>query len=86
MSALVPGLLLLAALSLGLRTTSVLVKPTVHPLIRLVAASAIGIVMTAAMLELCESYQVFELGLGLLLSISPVGLFDLAKWWFRWRN
>ena len=25
---------------------------------------------------------VSELGLGLLLSLSPVGVFDLAKWWF----
>ena len=28
--------------------------------------------------------SVFELGLGLLLSLSPVGVFDLVKWWFRW--
>ena len=41
-----------------------------------------GALLTGAMLQLCESYGVFELGLGLLLSLSPVGVFDLAKWWF----
>ena len=43
----------------------------------------IGGIMTLAFLELCRSYQVFELGLGLMASLSPVGMFDLAKWWFR---
>ena len=39
---------------------------------------------TLALLELCRSYSVFEFGLGLLASLSPVGLFDVAKWWFTW--
>jgi hypothetical protein len=86
MTVFVFGLLALAALSLGLRTTGVLLSPKVHPLIRLVAAAVIGGVMTAAMLELCNAYRVQELGWGLLLSLSPVGIFDVAKWWFRWRT
>ena len=77
------ALLVLAALCLGLRTTSVLISPRVHPLVRLLLSLAIGGVMTMAILELCRSYQVFELGLGLMASLSPVGLFDVAKWWFR---
>lgn len=85
MNALILALLVLAALSLGLRTTSVLVSPLVNPFIRLALALLIGGIMTMAILELCRSYQVFELGLGLLLSLSPVGLFDLARWWFRRR-
>ena len=86
MTAFVLGLLALAALSLGLRTTGVLLSPRVHPLMRFVAAGLIGGVMTAAILELCNAYGVAQLGWGLLLSLSPVGLFDLAKWWFRWRT
>ena len=84
MNALILALLVLAALSLGLRTTSVL-GPLLNPFIRLALALVIGGIMTMAILELCRSFQVFELGLGLLLSLSPVGLFDLAKWWFRRR-
>jgi len=77
------ALLVLAALCLGLRTTSVLIGSRVHPVIRLLLSLMIGGVMTLALLELCRSYNVFELGLGLLASLSPVGLFDVAKWWFR---
>lgn len=83
MSAVILALLTLAALSLGLRTTSVLVSPRAHPLIRLGVSLVIGLTLTLAILELCRSYQVFELGLGLLVSLSPVGVFDVAKWWFR---
>ena len=76
------ALLVLAALCLGLRTTS-LIGPRLHPLIRLGLGLLIGGILTLAILELCRSYRVFELGLGLLVSLSPVGVFDLAKWWFR---
>jgi hypothetical protein len=85
MTTLVFGLLVLAALSLGLRTTAVLVGPRVHPVIRLLVSVAAGGLMTMALLELGDSYGMFELPLGLLLSLSPVGAFDLARWWFRWR-
>ena len=85
MTAFMFALLVLAALCLGLRTTSVL-TPRIHPLVRLLLSLLIGGIMTLAFLELCRSYQAFELGLGLLASLSPVGLFDLAKWWFRRRR
>ena len=82
----VVGVLLgLAAVSLGLRTTSVLI-PRVHPLLRLAVSSVIGTVMVLATLQICDRYRVHDLGLGLLLSLAPVGIFDLAKWWFRRKN
>jgi hypothetical protein len=85
MSLVMFALLALAALSLGLRTTT-LIGLAIHPLLRLALALLTGVVMTMAFLELCRNNQVFELGLGLLVSLSPVGLFDLAKWWFRWKR
>ena len=86
MSGVISGLVALAAISLGLRATAVLLSPTVHPFGRLLLSIAAGAVITMASLELARRYGVFELALGLLLSLSPVGLFDLAKWWFRWRG
>ena len=86
MTAVIFGLVALAAISLGLRTTAVLLGPEVHPIWRLALAIAAGSLITLVSLELAESYRVFGLGLGLLLSLSPVGVFDLAKWWFRWRR
>lgn len=86
MTVVIIGLLVLAALSLGLRTTSVLISPRVHPATRFVISLAAGGLMTLVVLQVCDSYRVFEFGFGLLLSLSPVGLFDLAKWWFKWRN
>ena len=83
MTAFMFALLVLAALCLGLRTTAALIGDRVHPLIRLLLALLVGGVMAMALLELCRSYNVFELGLGLLASLSPVGLFDVAKWWYR---
>lgn len=74
-------LLALAALSLGLRTTALLMSRA-HPLLRLAASSVIGTILVLATLQICDRYRVHDLGLGLLLSISPVGLFDLAKWWY----
>jgi hypothetical protein len=86
MTSLMFALLVLAALSLGLRTTSALISATVHPIVRLALSLLIGGVMTLALLELCRNYDVFELGLGLLASLSPVGLFDVMKWWFQWNR
>jgi len=80
------GLLLaLAALSLGLRTINALV-PRLHPLARLIAGAIVGTAMTTATLRICNSYHVHDLGLGLLVSLAPVGVYDLVKWWFRWRR
>ena len=80
--ALVGVLLALAAVSLGLRTTSLII-PRQHPLLRLAVSSLVGIILVLATLQLCDRYQVHDLGLGLLLSLAPVGVFDLLKWWFR---
>jgi hypothetical protein len=78
----VGALLALAAVSLGLRTTSLLI-PRAHPLVRLAASSIIGGILVVATLQICDRYRVHDLGLGLLLSVAPVGVYDLAKWWFR---
>ena len=78
-------LLALAGVSLGLRTTSVLI-PRVHPVARLAASIIVGLVFVIVTMQLSNSYGVHDLGLGLLVSLSPVGLFDLAKWWFRWNR
>ena len=84
MTVVIFGLVALAAISLGLRTTAALLGPEIHPVGRLLLSIAAGTLMTLVILELAESYDVFELGLGSLLSLSPVGIFDLVKWWFRW--
>ena len=86
MTALLVLLVTLAGLSLGLRTTSVLIDPQVHPLDRLALSILAGALWTALVVEVSNSYRVFDFGLGLILSLSPVGLFDLTKWWFRSRG
>ena len=68
-------------MSLGLRATSLLV-PRVHPILRLAVSAVVGTILVLATLQISNRYRVHDLGLGLLLSLSPVGLFDLAKWWF----
>jgi hypothetical protein len=78
-------LLALAATSLGLRVANVLI-PRVHPLGRLLIAAVIGSALTTATLRFCDRYGVHDLGLGVLVSLAPVGVFDLLKWWFRWRR
>jgi hypothetical protein len=83
MNVVIIVLLILAAVSLGLRATSGL-SLRVHPVIRFAIALAVGLLLSVAFLQFCDSYRVFEFGLGLLISLSPVGVFDLAKWWFRW--
>jgi hypothetical protein len=78
-------LLALAAVSLGLRSTALLM-PVVPPNVRLIASSIIGTILVAAALQICDRYQVHDLGLGLLVSLSPVGVYDLAKWWHHRRR
>ena len=85
-SLVVAVLLALASISLGLRTTSLYVSKRMHPIARLLLAVLTGGLMTALILQVCETYRVFEMGFGLLLSLSPVGVYDLAKWWFRKRR
>lgn len=83
MTVFISGVLLaLAGVSLGLRATGLII-PRVHPLLRLVVAAAVGAILVVATLQICDRYQVHDLGLGLLVSLAPVGMFDLAKWWFH---
>jgi hypothetical protein len=78
-------LLGLAGVSLGLRTTALLM-PVVPANVRLIASSMIGTILVAAALQICDRYGVHDLGLGLLVSLSPVGVYDLTKWWFHRRR
>ena len=78
-------LLALAALSLGLRATALLM-PRVNAFVRLAVSAIVGTILVLATLQLCDRYQVHDLGLGLLISLSPVGVFDLLKWWHRRRR
>jgi hypothetical protein len=82
---LVGVLLALAAISLGLRVTNTLI-PRAHPWLRLTIAAIVGSAASTGLLEICDRYQVHDLGLGLLVSLAPVGIFDLLKWWFRWKT
>ncbi|HEX6163050.1 MAG TPA: hypothetical protein VFZ31_06785 [Vicinamibacterales bacterium] len=79
----VAGILLgLSAMSLGLRTTSLLIARA-GALVRLVASAIVGTIFVMTTLQICDRYGVHDLGLGLLLSLAPVGIFDLLKWWYR---
>ena len=83
MTLIVTGILLaLAAMSLGLRATSLLMARA-GALVRLVVGAIIGTILVMATLQICDRYNVYDLGLGLLLSLAPVGMFDVAKWWYR---
>jgi hypothetical protein len=86
MTVLLVLLVILAGLSLGLRTTSVLMSPHAHPMDRMALSIVAGALWTAVVFEVSESYRIFDFGLGLMLSLSPVGVFDLTKWWFRSRG
>lgn len=79
-------LVILAGLCLGLRTTSVLLNPTAHPLDRLALSVIAGALWTAVVFEVAASYRIYDFGLGLMLSLSPAGLFDVTKWWMRSRG
>ncbi len=79
-------LVTLAGLCLGLRTTSVLMPPGAHPLDRMALSIVAGALWTAVVFEVADSYRIYDFGLGLLLSLSPAGLFDAIKWWFRSRD
>lgn len=83
MSVVAIGVLLaLAAITLGLRATGLLI-PRVPPVLRLAVSAIIGTIFVLATLQICDRYRVHDLGLGLLISLAPVGIFDLAKWWYR---
>ena len=86
MTFLVVVLVTLAGLCLGLRTTSLMLPLTVHPLDRLALALVAGAIWTAVVFDVANSYRIYDFGLGLMLSLSPAGLFDLTKWWFRSRG
>jgi len=86
MTIVIVVLVTLAGLSLGLRTTSVMLNPVLHPLDRLACAIIAGGIWTAVVFEVANSYRIYDFGLGLMLSLSPAGLFDITKWWFRSRG
>jgi len=75
-------LLVLAAASLGLRATGLLIAAA-PPWLRLAASLVIGGILVATAMQISDRYQVHDLGLGLLVSLAPVGVYDLVKWWLR---
>jgi hypothetical protein len=76
------ALLVAAAISLGLRSTAAHDARAPHPLDRLVVGLGAGGALVWAGLLLSSRWRVFEAGLGLLVSLAPVGLYDLARWWY----
>ena len=85
---IVAGLALLAAAaaSIGLRTTSGLLVRVAHPVDRLALAVVTGSVLVSLALRLSSEFGVFEAGLGLAISLAPVGVYDLTRWWYRSRR
>lgn len=86
MTLLVVALLAAAAISLGLRVTSGLLAGVSHPIDRLLLAAVVGISIAWLSLVASTRYQVFEAGLGLLVALAPVGVYDVARWWGRSRR
>ncbi len=76
------ALLVAAAISLGLRSTTAYDARAPHPLDRLMVGLVAGGALVWAGLMLSLRWRVFEAGLGLLVSLAPVGLYDLARWWY----
>jgi hypothetical protein len=86
MAAVLFLLLLAAALSLGLRSTTIIDGDGTHPVDRLLAAATAGGILAWAALTLSWRWKVVEAGVGLLLSLAPVGFYDVARWWYRARH
>ena len=86
MTLLVVALLAAAAVTLGLRTTTVLDGREVHPVDRLALGLVAGVSLVWVSLAISTRYRAFEAGLGLLVSLAPVGLYDLLRWYYRARR
>lgn len=86
MTLLVVALLAAAAVTLGLRTTTVLDGREVHPVDRLALGLVAGVSLVWVSLALSTRYRAFEAGLGLLVSLAPAGLYDLLRWYCRARR
>lgn len=86
MTLLLVALLVAAAVTLGLRTTTVLDGREVHPVDRLALALVAGVALVWVGLAVSTRYRAFEAGLGLLVSLAPVGVYDLLRWYHRARR
>jgi len=86
MTLLVVALLAAAAVTLGLRTTAVLDGREVHPMDRLALGLVAGVSLVWVSLAVSTRYRAFEAGLGLLVSLAPVGVYDLLRWYYRARR
>ena len=83
MTFVVVVLLAWAAISLGFRTVGGWLHKVSHPLDRLAMSVMAGVVLVGLALSVSYRLRIFEAGLGLVASLAPVGVFDLAKWWHR---
>lgn len=79
------AVLFAACLSIGLRSTSGGLDHW-HPMDRLLLAMSLGGLMITAALVVSARFGLMQAGFGLACSLAPVGLFDLAKWWFQSRR
>lgn len=79
------ALLAAAAVAVGLRTTNGLLTRVAHPADRLALSLVAGVVWVALALRVSAVCGVMEAGLGLTVSLAPVGAFDLTRWWYRSR-
>lgn len=86
MTLLVVALLAAAAVTLGLRSTTVLDGREVHPVDRLALGLVAGVSLVWVSLAVSTRYRAFEAGLGLLVSLAPVGAYDLLRWYYRARR
>jgi hypothetical protein len=86
MTLLVVALLAAAAVTLGLRTTTVLDGREVHPIDRLALGLVAGLSLVWVSLAVSTRYRAFEAGLGLLVSLAPAGVYDLLRWYYRSRR
>ena len=86
MTFVLSALLVAAAISLGLRSTTGVEVRRVHPLDRLLVGLIAGAALAWVGLVLSVRWQAFEAGLGLLASLAPVGVYDAARWWSTARH
>lgn len=77
--------LIAAALSLGIRSTTVLDAWQPHPVDRLLAGFAAGSALVWIALVFSWRWGAAEAGLGLVASLAPVGVYDVVRWFYRSR-
>jgi hypothetical protein len=86
MTWLVGATVVSTAVSFGLRTSALFLDERVNKWLRLVVAMIAGGLICGVILEVSDSYRIFDFGVGFLMAFSIMGPYDLARWWFRSRR